>query len=183
MPLSGLFAWLILGKTGESEFSSLPWMTHFETLFKSDINNQNQSYALSSLMIQKLLRIHSVLTNIEIITTQYRIIIAWTHVYQLTGSIPIPPQFLTTSLVLHPSSSCNRHTDTPTQTPLHKYSSVMRHLNQPKTKIICRKLSGRFLLYSYISSPISVTSFNSLLCRIDQKDKHTDQWNKTQSPK
>lgn len=44
-------------------------MTHFESLFKSDINNKIQSYALSSLTIQKLLGIHGV--NREIITKQY----------------------------------------------------------------------------------------------------------------
>lgn len=155
MSLSRLFAWLILGKIGESEFSSLPWMTHFETLFKSDINNQIQSYALSSLMIQKLLRIHSVLTNIEIIITQYRIIIAWTHIYRLTGSIPTtPPNFSPP-----PLSSIPPLPATDTQTPLHrpprthKYSSVMRHLNQPKKKIICWKLSGWFSFHHTYHPP------------------------------
>lgn len=120
MSLSRLFAWLILGKIGESEFSSLPWMTHFETLFKSDINNQIQSYALSSLMIQKLLRIHSVLTNVEIIITQYRIIIAWTHIYRLTGSIPtLPPNFSPPPLSSIPLFLPQTHRHPHTGPPVH----------------------------------------------------------------
>lgn len=38
-------------------------MTHFETLFKSDLNNQIQICDLSSLTIQKLLGIHKANTE------------------------------------------------------------------------------------------------------------------------
>lgn len=154
-------AWLVLGTT-EPESSSLPRMTHFETLFQSDINNQIQSYALSSLMMQKLLGIHEI--NIEIITTQYRIIIAWTpsnlsaHWFYSNA-----PQFLTTLLC---PSSPHSLPAMDTQTPAHTHL-LLETLKSTWEENHTQKI--KWLISQIYCSPISVLSFNSPLCRTDTK--------------
>lgn len=81
--------WLVLGKIWEPEFSSLPWMTHFEMLFKSDFNNQIQSHARQVWQFRSCLES---MTSIQ----KCRIIIAWTP-----NNLPAHQFYLNPPIISH----------------------------------------------------------------------------------
>lgn len=119
-------------------------MTHFETLFKSDIKNQIQS-----LTIQKLLGIH------EVNTEMYNH--ACMNPKQFTSYSICPKPHNVSSLLPFILPYLPFFLSQDTQTPFH---TPLFFENQPSKKIECKKLSGQFLPPSY--TPYTISEYLSI---------------------